>query len=213
MIGSAVAIVLASVIAGAAWLVSSLPKTSGHVVVAGISQPVEIIRDRRGVPHIYAADEADAFHALGFVHAQDRLFQMDFTRLAAQGRLSEVIGPALVDSDRFIRMLDLVGQAEATLQSLEPQWRRLLDAYAAGVNAFLDGHRGAWPPEYLAAPSHARALAGPRFPALGKADDPPALGKLARRAGARAPRHQASAGDARATLAGLADRQGDDARP
>jgi penicillin G amidase len=148
-IGGAVVIVLAAVIAGAVWLVSSLPKTSGHIVVAGIGQPVEIIRDRRGVPHIYAADEADAFHALGFVHAQDRLFQMDFTRLAAQGRLSEVIGPALVDSDRFIRMLDLVGQAEATLQSLEPQWRRLLDAYAAGVNAFLDGHRGAWPPEYL----------------------------------------------------------------
>ena len=148
-IGGTIAIVLAAAIAASAWLVSSLPKTSGRIAVAGVGQSVEIIRDRRGVPHIYAADEADAFYALGFVHAQDRLFQMDFTRLAAQGRLSEVIGPALVDSDRFIRMLDLVGQAEATLQSLEPQWRRMLNSYAAGVNAFLDAHWGAWPPEYL----------------------------------------------------------------
>jgi penicillin amidase len=149
ILGGTLAVLLAAIVAASAWLVSSLPKTSGRITVAGISQPVEIIRDRRGVPHIYAADEPDAFYALGFVHAQDRLFQMDFMRLAAQGRLAEVSGPNLVDSDRFIRMLDLVGQAEATLQSLEPQWRRMLDAYAAGVNAFLDEHWGAWPPEYL----------------------------------------------------------------
>jgi penicillin G amidase len=148
IISASLLTLLAVVVVASAWLWSSLPKTSGRVTVSGISQSVEIIRDRRGIPHIYAADEADAFYALGFVHAQDRLFQMDFTRLAAQGRLSEVIGPALVDSDRFMRMLDLVGQAEATLQSLEPQWRRLLDAYAAGVNAFLDEHWGAWPPEF-----------------------------------------------------------------
>jgi penicillin amidase len=148
LLGGALAVLLTAAAVAGGWLFSSLPKTNGSISVAGISQPAEIIRDRRGIPYIYAATEDDAFFALGFVHAQDRLFQMDFTRLAAQGRLAEVIGPALVDSDRFIRMLDLVGQAEATLQSLEPQWRRMLDAYAAGVNAFLDEHRGAWPPEY-----------------------------------------------------------------
>jgi penicillin amidase len=149
ILGGLVTILVVTAVAAAGWLVSSLPKTSGRVVVAGIAQPVEIIRDQRGIPNIYASDEADAFYGLGFVHAQDRLFQMDFMRMAAQGRLAEVIGPQLVDSDRFMRMLDLVGQAEATLQSLEPRWRQMLDAYAAGVNASLDAHWGALPPEYL----------------------------------------------------------------
>jgi penicillin G amidase len=149
VVGIILALIIVALFAGYAWLFSSLPKTSGRIMVAGISQPVEIIRDARGIPYIQAGSEADAFYALGFVHAQDRLFQMDFTRLIAQGRLSEVIGPKTLDSDRFIRMLDLVGQAEATLQSLEPEYRRMLDAYAAGVNAFLAEHSGAWPPEYV----------------------------------------------------------------
>lgn len=149
ILGVILAIILAGLGGSYAWLMTSLPKTSGRITVAGISQPVEIIRDQRGVPHIRAGSEADAFYALGFVHAQDRLFQMDFTRLIAQGRLSEFIGAQTLDSDRFMRMLDLVGQAEATLQALEPEWRRMLDAYAAGVNAYLSDHGGAWPPEYL----------------------------------------------------------------
>ncbi|HEX2115098.1 MAG TPA: penicillin acylase family protein, partial [Alphaproteobacteria bacterium] len=147
--GLIVAAIVAIPFALYAWLLTSLPKTSGHIAVAGLTQSVEIIRDGRGVPHIYAAAEDDAFYALGFVHAQDRLFQMDLSRLVAQGRLSEVLGPATLDSDRFMRMLDLTGQAEATLEAMPAQWRRLLDAYAAGVNAFLDSHSGAWPPEYL----------------------------------------------------------------
>lgn len=149
IIGIVLAVLLALPLALLAWLLTSLPKTEGTITLAGPTAPIEIIRDRRGIPHIYAANEADAFYALGFVHAQDRLFQMDFTRLLAQGRLSEVIGPATLDSDRFMRMLDLVGQADATLQVMPPRWRRMLDAYAAGVNGYLDTHSGAWPPEYL----------------------------------------------------------------
>lgn len=149
IIGVVLALLLATPLALYGWLLTSLPKTSGAITLAGPTAPVEIIRDARGIPHIYAAGEADAFFALGFVHAQDRLFQMDFTRLLAQGRLSEVIGPATLDSDRFMRMLDLVGQADATLQIMPPRWRRMLDAYAAGVNGYLDNHVGAWPPEYL----------------------------------------------------------------
>lgn len=131
------------------WLSSSLPKVSGTLTVQGLTSPVEVIRDPRGIPHIYAANEPDAFYALGFVHAQDRLFQMDFARLLAQGRLSEVIGPATLESDRFMRMLDVTGQVDASLQVMPARWRRQLEAYAAGVNAFLDGHKGAWPPEYV----------------------------------------------------------------
>jgi penicillin amidase len=149
MAGVALAAILAIPLVFYVWLLTSLPKTSGRLAVAGLTQAVEIIRDGRGVPHIHAASEDDAFFALGFVHAQDRLFQMDFARIAAQGRLSEVIGPAPLDSDRFVRMLDLAGQADATLEAMPRQWRRLLEVYAAGVNAFLDSHSGAWPPEYF----------------------------------------------------------------
>jgi penicillin amidase len=149
VVGVVIALLLALPLALYVWLLTSLPKTSGKITLAGLTEAVEIVRDSRGIPHIFASGELDAFYALGFVHAQDRLFQMDFTRLAAQGRLSEVIGPATLDSDRFMRMLDLVGQADATLQIMPAKWRRMLDAYAAGVNAYLDSHVGAWPPEYL----------------------------------------------------------------
>lgn len=131
-----------------AWLATSLPTTSGRIAIQGITAPVELIRDERGVPSIFAANEHDAIYALGFVHAQDRLFQMDFTRLIAQGRLAEFVGPLALDQDRFIRALDLVRQADAALAALEPRWRELLDAYSAGVNAFLANHSGAWPPEF-----------------------------------------------------------------
>ncbi len=143
-------LVAISIAAGGAyaWLRTSLPTANGRIVVQGITAPVEVIRDARGVPSIFAVSESDAMYALGFVHAQDRLFQMDFTRLLAQGRLSEVIGPPTIDQDRFMRALDLVGRADATLAVLEPRWRELLDAYSAGVNAFLAGHSGAWPPEF-----------------------------------------------------------------
>src|SRR5689334_10263205 len=149
VVGVLIALLLALPLALYVWLLTSLPKTSGKITLAGLTEAVEIVRDNRGIPHIFASGELDAFYALGFVHAQDRLFQMDFTRLIAQGRLSEVIGPATLDSDRFMRMLDLVGQADATLQIMPAKWRRMLDAYAAGVNAYLDSHSGAWPPEYL----------------------------------------------------------------
>jgi penicillin amidase len=149
IVGIVLLLLMAMPLALFAWLLTSLPKTSGTMTLAGPTAPIEIIRDERGIPHIFAAGEPDAFYALGFVHAQDRLFQMDFARLVAQGRLSEVIGPATLDSDRFMRMLDLAGQADATLQIMPARWRRMLEAYAAGVNGYLESHSGAWPPEYL----------------------------------------------------------------
>src|SRR5687768_10374603 len=78
VVGIVLVTILALPVALYVWLLTSLPKTSGRIAVAGLTEAVEIIRDSRGIPHIHAANEDDAFYALGFVHAQDRLFQMDF---------------------------------------------------------------------------------------------------------------------------------------
>src|SRR6516225_12189712 len=91
--------------AGFLWLRSSLPRNDGRLAIAGLGAEVHIHRDARGVPTIRAATERDAAFALGFVHAQDRLFQMDLMRRAGAGRLSELIGPAGLQADRTTRTL------------------------------------------------------------------------------------------------------------
>jgi len=116
---------------------ASLPQTSGTLRLDGLTAAVDIVRDRHGVPHIFAADESDAWFALGFVHAQDRLYQMEMTRRAGRGRLAEVAGPSMIDTDRYLRTLGLVQNAEASLAAMPQDLRRPLQAYAAGVNAFL----------------------------------------------------------------------------
>src|SRR5688500_9407512 len=115
----------------------SLPRTEGEVVVAGLSRPVEILRDAYGIPHIFAASLEDAHFALGYVHAQDRLWQMEMNRRLATGRLSEILGPGALESDRFLRTLGLRRVAEANLKHFDAETRRVLDAYSGGVNAFL----------------------------------------------------------------------------
>jgi len=129
------------------WLRQSLPQVSGTLEVAGLSQPVEIRRDSDGIVTIRAATENDAYFALGFVHAQDRLLQMDLTRRLGAGRLSEVIGPATLATDIAMRTLGLSRLAEAQLEALPPALQAVADAYSAGVNAFL-GDAGVLPPEF-----------------------------------------------------------------
>jgi penicillin amidase len=129
---------LAALLAGAyLYLRQSLPKTEGEIRLAGISAPVEVLRDRYGIPHIFAASLEDASFALGYVHAQDRLWQMEMSRRIAAGRLSEIVGPGGLQTDRFLRTLGVRRAAEANLRALDSETRKLLDAYAAGVNAFL----------------------------------------------------------------------------
>ncbi len=142
---------LAAVLGGGAvlYLYSSLPQTEGTVIVAGLGGPVTIARDADGVPLIAAANDADAAFGLGFVHAQDRPFQMEVQRRYGAGRLAEIFGPAAVPIDRQMRVLGLYRAAEAELPGLAPEVRRGLAAYAAGVNAFLATRRGALPPEFL----------------------------------------------------------------
>ncbi|MAE44305.1 MAG: hypothetical protein CMF63_04865 [Magnetovibrio sp.] len=148
-IAALVALLLAGLGGGYLWLRTSLPQTSGSVTLAGLDSTVEVIRDANAVPHIFAGNVADAYFALGYVHAQDRLWQMEFTRRAGAGRLAEVLGEAALESDSYIRTLGLHRLAEAIFETTSPEVRAALEAYAAGVNGWLASHRGALPPEFI----------------------------------------------------------------
>ena len=131
------------------YLRSSLPQTSGVLSVSGPARPVEILRDRDGIPHIYASSLLDANFALGFAHAQDRLWQMEVNRRTAAGRLSEIFGETTVSADKFIRTLGLHVLARASVDNLEEETRALFQAYADGVNAHLARHDRPLPPEFV----------------------------------------------------------------
>ena len=131
------------------YLLSSLPQTEGRLVVAGPKAEIRIERDADGIPTIVARDDDDAAFGLGFVHAEDRLFQMELQRRYAEGRLAEIFGPDAVPVDKEMRVFGLARAAEAAIPFLSPEVNRALEAYAAGVNAFLASRRGALPPEFL----------------------------------------------------------------
>ena len=131
------------------WLRGSLPETDGERILSGLSAPVEVIRDEHGIPHIVAGSEEDALYALGFVHAQDRMWQMEMNRRIGAGRLSEVLGSAALDTDRLLRVLGLRHRAKASLEHIDPTSRRGIAAYARGVNAWMESRRGPLPPEFL----------------------------------------------------------------
>jgi penicillin amidase len=137
LVGIFLALLAVAAAGGYVYLRQSLPAWEGEVQVRGLGAPVEILRDRFGVPHIFARSERDAHFALGFVHAQDRLWQMEMNRRVGSGRLAEALGPRALEADRFLRTLGVRRAAQANLQHLDGQTRGHLDAYAAGVNAFL----------------------------------------------------------------------------
>ncbi|HEY4689339.1 MAG TPA: penicillin acylase family protein, partial [Anaerolineae bacterium] len=124
----------------------SLPQIEGALAVHGLQSPAEIVRDRWGVPHIYAESIEDAFFAQGFVHAQDRLWQMDVNRRAGLGCLSEMFGAMTLDLDRFARTIGLARAAQAELDATDPDSLARLDAFVAGVNACVG--RGVRPVEH-----------------------------------------------------------------
>lgn len=142
-------LVVVALAAGFVYLRTSLPRVKGEVTVTGPTGAIEIVRDADGIPHIYAGSHADAVFGLGFVHAQDRLWQMEFQRRVGSGRLSEVIGSATLSTDRFIRTLGVKQAAESGLAALSAEARALIDAYVAGVNAYLAQRKGALPAEFL----------------------------------------------------------------
>lgn len=130
------------------WLWQSTPQMEGNITVSGPTASVEILRDEFGIPHIIAESPNDAYFGLGFVHAQDRMFQMEQQRRLSQGRLSEVLGSSTLEYDRFLRLLDLHRAAQASVAALDPATRESLNAYATGVNAFIETHDGALSPEF-----------------------------------------------------------------
>jgi len=129
----------------------SLPDYSGTYEVAGITAPVEIVRDNADVPHIFGQSDEDVFFALGYAHAQDRLWQMTMLRRTVQGRLSELFGARTVKIDSLLRRFDLYNLAVSSVSAQDARTLEMLDAYSAGVNAWIDevnaGARGRGAPE------------------------------------------------------------------
>lgn len=142
-------ILLLAAAGGWVWLGRSLPVLEGRLTVPGLQAPVEVARDRHGIPRIVATSAHDGYFALGYVHAQDRLWQMESQRRLGAGRLAELVGEAAVPTDRFMRVLGLYRLAEGSVAALSPEARAVFEAYADGVNAFLDSGR-TLPPEFLA---------------------------------------------------------------
>lgn len=121
----------------------SFPKTNGSVSLDGLEATVSVVRDASGVPHIYATNEHDLYLAQGYVVAQERFFQMDFWRHIGSARLSEMFGDSTLDTDRFLRVMRFVPTAQAEFAALPPEYQRVLEAYADGVNSYLAGRSGA----------------------------------------------------------------------
>jgi penicillin amidase len=118
----------------------SLPKIDGELQLAGLNQPVDIYRDTMGIPHIYAATGHDLFFAQGYVHAQDRFWQMDFWRHIGSGRLAEMFGKSQLDTDIFLRRMGWARVAQQELAVMDPETMAILQAYSEGVNAYLKDH-------------------------------------------------------------------------
>lgn len=135
IVGTLVLLALAVSI-GLIWL--ALPRGDMRVAIPGLSAPVDITVDADGVARIRAANATDAAAALGFLHARERLVQMDLMRRAASGELSEIVGPATLRLDRLMRTLGVRARAVADLPTLAPEVRSQLEAYARGVNAWID---------------------------------------------------------------------------
>jgi len=142
----AVGVLLAAIVVTVLW--RSDPPRGGKEPVPGLSDTVAVTFDRFAIPHIAARSDADAFAALGYLHARERLWQMELFRRAAEGRLAEVLGPAAVSSDRYLRTLDIPLAAERSLAILPPASQALLAAYVRGVNRWITGRPRPLPVEF-----------------------------------------------------------------
>jgi penicillin amidase len=105
--------------------------------VPGLSQPVEIVRDEYGVAHIYAHNAEDLFFAEGYVHAQERFWQLEFRRRVGAGRLSEIFGETTLSTDKYLRHFGFHDLTEESYRALNDESRSIVDAYTAGINAYI----------------------------------------------------------------------------
>ncbi|MFN2188473.1 MAG: penicillin acylase family protein, partial [Candidatus Promineifilaceae bacterium] len=131
---------LALILFGAWTLFSrrAFPKTEGNVKVEGLAHPVEVLRDEYGVAHIYGETTEDLFFAEGYVHAQERFWQMEFERRVGSGRLSEIFGESTLETDRYLRHFDFRGSSEEIYASMGDEAKKILEAYSEGVNAYIN---------------------------------------------------------------------------
>ncbi|MGB2869078.1 MAG: penicillin acylase family protein [Bacteroidota bacterium] len=141
-------VVLTSIIVAYYLVTKSFPKVGGSLSLSGLQHDVKIYRDEFGVPHLVAESDHDAYFAVGFVHAQERLWQMELIRRAGMGRLSEVLGPPALKTDKMFRTLGLWGLTDRLLETIDPETRDALQAYADGVNSFIRSNKGRYPVEF-----------------------------------------------------------------
>ncbi len=136
---------------GYSYLRRSLPAMSGNLFISGLQSPVSVYRDTLGAPHIVADNRHDLYFSQGYITATDRLFQMDLTRRAASGRLSEILGSDLVETDHFFRNLTLRRVSEASLAVYPQKVVEIMQAYAEGINAWIEQAKSEkrLPPEFL----------------------------------------------------------------
>ncbi len=148
-----IAAILAVVLLAAAIIVptlrkSGLPELNGEKSIAGLTAEVKVIRDERGVPHIYASNEHDLYYMTGYITAQERLWQMDMVRHATQGRLSELFKRDMFDTDIFLRALGMSEKSRLVLEKEDPAILATLQAYTDGVNAWIKECGNKLPPEF-----------------------------------------------------------------
>ncbi len=124
------------------------PQTDGEIQLTGLQDSVTVIRDQRGIPHIYASNSHDLFMAQGFVHAQDRFWQMEFWRRIGQGRLAELFGESQIETDRFLRTLGVTRSAQLAWEASDAETRVALEAYAEGVNVYIQQNSDHLPLEF-----------------------------------------------------------------
>ncbi len=148
IIGILLGLILVIFVGVYAYLRSTLPDYNGQITIPGIIKPVDIIRDSYGMPHIYAQTDADAYFALGYCIAQDRLFQMDLMRRAARGKLAEILGKDLVPVDRYFRTITAGKSFEEIAAAYKHETISAAKTYAAGVNYFIKHHKGPLPIEF-----------------------------------------------------------------
>ena len=131
---------VAGLVTGVVLVRKPFPQTTGTLAVPGLTGTVEVIRDGNGIPQLYADSVDDLMRAQGFVHAQERFFEMDVRRHVTAGRLSEMFGETTLDTDKYIRTMGWRRVAEQELAIIDPATRDALQAYADGVNAYLHSH-------------------------------------------------------------------------
>ncbi|MBI5955703.1 MAG: penicillin acylase family protein [Chloroflexi bacterium] len=149
LLGILLVLVLLAALAGGYLLVQrTFPQTSGTARAPGLKGRAEVHRDTWGVPHIYAENMEDLFFAQGYVHAQDRLWQMEMNRRIGAGRLSEIFGKVTLEQDLFLRTMGFKRVADQEAALADGETRLILDSYAKGVNAFIDTHRDQLPLEF-----------------------------------------------------------------